>query len=135
MSSGPETRGVVYRLLDANGRLLYVGSTADITARVRSHRASPAFRGRVASVHHTRRMPMSQAHRLEALTILTEQPLLNQLRNPLYASMTKAERSRRVHEALADCPLVTGGVPIIDDEPQALIDEMTDLDLVLGVSA
>lgn len=76
----------VYRLYDANDRLLYVGRSCDVAARLRCHAAHKPWWPAVT--RHTVSEPM---HRLDAIraersAIHCERPLYNVRHNPRRAA-------------------------------------------------
>jgi hypothetical protein len=76
--------GAVYRLFDADGKLLYIGSTGDLRVRLQQHRLGVAgtsladiIRRRYAR-HEVAFFPtLAAARRAELAAIATEQPELN----------------------------------------------------------
>jgi len=130
----PENRGVVYRHLDDDGRVLYVGSTHDIRARTQWHLVRSSWGDRIASVHHSRRIPMSEARRQEAFAIALDLPPMNKARNPLYGTVPRAEQSRLIADFITTCPVFHGVPDIVDDEPEFLAQERRDLPLILGTT-
>jgi len=89
--------GRVYRCYAKDGRLLYIGSTADIGQRVSVHRTSTLWFFLVAEVRHTGWMDLQDARDAERAAIETERPPLNQQFNPDYYKLrTNKERRLRL---------------------------------------
>jgi hypothetical protein len=67
----------LYRCFDADGRLLYVGISSSITARMRNHRYQSSWFPLVARVTVTPRRPWSAIYKEEREVIASELPLFN----------------------------------------------------------
>lgn len=67
----------VYRLFDAEGRLLYVGQTVRPDRRVQDHRLRKSWGGQIARVDLTEPMDRESALKHEAAAINTERPVYN----------------------------------------------------------
>jgi hypothetical protein len=99
--------GVVYRLYDRNGSLIYIGSTGDTVAgRLVFHRYFSMFACAVAEGRETERMPLADARVAEKLAIATERPPLNMNHNPDYAGLSRVEKWAKYREALLALPLL-----------------------------
>lgn len=80
---------VVYRVFDATGELLYIGSTTDLAQRIYNHLhnrfscgESVALRERIHSVEGEEFPTLEEARAAERLAIRAEAPLLNKHHNP-----------------------------------------------------
>lgn len=70
----------VYRMFDADGRLLYVGCTKDIVRRLRNHRSENGhFFHRIARIHQQGPYPYRSALAIERQLINTLRPDFNSL--------------------------------------------------------
>jgi predicted GIY-YIG superfamily endonuclease len=87
----------VYRLFDAEGALLYVGSTINLPKRLGEHRRKQPWGHLIASWTADGPHEQSWAYRLEGLAIEDEKPLHNQRRAPegtvTFDDMTRAMAS------------------------------------------
>ena len=72
----------VYRLYDAAGELLYVGSTSNVRRRVQEHRRNQPWGHLIASSAFGGPLPQQDAWRLEDKTIREQRPRYNQRRPP-----------------------------------------------------
>lgn len=78
---------VLYRCYDADDRLLYIGCTSDIKARMRQHAYSPKATSvalRELMVRYETSEPIAgwtAAHQVEIAAIQAEAPLLNVMHN------------------------------------------------------
>lgn len=68
---------VIYRLLDASGRLLYVGISNDLTRRLREHAKEKSWWHEVRGHFHVPCADREDAQRQESLAIQTENPKYN----------------------------------------------------------
>lgn len=75
VAAGP----AVYRCYDAEGRLLYIGSTSRLEMRLAQHRATTAWWPTVARVEPERFASIIQARTAEARAIREERPLHNKV--------------------------------------------------------
>lgn len=75
----PRTFGdaFVYRCMSADGRVLYVGMTANRIVRMRNHKSSKAWWPEVDRVVWTEAMPILVARRVEKALIRSLRPLHN----------------------------------------------------------
>lgn len=71
----------VYRLFDADGRLLYVGCTKLYRSRRQQHRSRAEFRAEIASEQVESYPTMREALDAERLAIWDERPIYNQRRH------------------------------------------------------
>jgi hypothetical protein len=67
----------VYRAFDAKGRLLYVGQSAQVSARMATHRRSSKWASQAVRWDISEPMPRDTALDVEAVAIYTERPLHN----------------------------------------------------------
>lgn len=67
----------LYRCFDAEGRLIYVGSTTDLFGRLKTHRAQAWWAGQVAKVRATVHPNGTVARQLERRAIRDEVPRWN----------------------------------------------------------
>jgi predicted GIY-YIG superfamily endonuclease len=70
----------LYRLFDANGRLLYVGISLSAVARLKQHEQTKHWSNSIARVEVERFSSRSEACRAEAKAILAENPAHNVVR-------------------------------------------------------
>lgn len=82
-------RAAVYRLYDASGALLYIGSAYDPSQRYRSHRSKPWW-GQVARRAEDWHPNRAAAFAAEAALIETEQPRFNSVGTPSHADKCRA---------------------------------------------
>ena len=78
----------VYRLLDAEGALLYVGSTNNVGSRLRAHAADKAWWPQVSTVEVDHFDTMQKALKAEAKAIRSERP-----RHNIALQMSASERA------------------------------------------
>lgn len=87
-----EVQAVVYACYDTNGRLIYIGHTANLQRRIITHKSSSSWWCRVGRVVPTKPMSLRRARQLEATTIARLRPMCNKRRNPdWYAAGQSAE--------------------------------------------
>lgn len=67
----------VYRCFDAEGRLIYVGCTVELTARRRWHEIQSPWWPEVAEIRTEKFADITKAHIAEARAIRSERPLYN----------------------------------------------------------
>lgn len=92
---------VVYRAFDADGRLLYIGSTIDFTARISSHRSVSWWMPLVTRFDVEVHLNDEAARRAEMVAIDREIPAFNQALNqrPAGESMPLTEADLDVARA------------------------------------
>jgi predicted GIY-YIG superfamily endonuclease len=69
----------LYRFFDADGRLLYIGATVDVSARREQHQASAPWWPEVSEMRVERYEDISAARAAEVRAIRTEHPTYNKL--------------------------------------------------------
>lgn len=78
MSATPwRGRPVIYRCYDADGALLYIGSSGQVESRMETHARTSFWRVRVARVRIQLAPDLFTARRMEADAIRTENPRFN----------------------------------------------------------
>ena len=70
-------RPVVYRVFDANGRLIYIGSTRDLVSRFAQHERLSWWHELIADVTAVAYPEMDAARAAEEVAIQEEQPAFN----------------------------------------------------------
>jgi hypothetical protein len=70
-------RGVVYRMYDEAGTLLYVGSSSNIGRRLSQHQSDTAWFPAVVRIDVEHHSELAAARAAEARTIVAEAPLMN----------------------------------------------------------
>lgn len=95
-TTGALSAHYVYRLFDADGRLLYIGATYHVPARLKAHRYNTPWFSEVASVEYQTFPNRRAAFAAEAKAIHAEDPLYNRRHTPGYV-----EPSRRNARAAA----------------------------------
>lgn len=68
---------IVYRAFDADGALLYIGMTSDLTSRLKNHRSTKPWWDAVARVESSAPMHWATATANERDAIRAEQPKYN----------------------------------------------------------
>lgn len=99
----------VYRLFDAEGQLLYIGCSSNVSARLRCHRAKE-WGGEIASV--TMQGPWSRdgARFVESVAIWNEAPTYN-LADQRGPSLPDPEIQQAVESFISDAHRVHGVYP------------------------
>lgn len=80
MSEPLPGRAYVYRFFDSRDRLLYVGVTTDVGARLTSHRRSSEWWSEACRAQVDFHESLAVARHAEALAIIAEQPRCNAMR-------------------------------------------------------
>lgn len=70
---------VVYRCLDSEGALLYIGSTGNLRRRMRDHRRHAVWHHLVARIETEAHPSLAEARTAERLAIRSERPSFNKL--------------------------------------------------------
>lgn len=115
----------VYRLMNAEGALLYVGITADITARLGRHRATKAWWPQVAELATEKYPNRAAALAVEQSAIANENPIHNKARGGLRdavggAPVGRVERTTmRIESAPAPAPTAPAAPDASTDEELA----------------
>lgn len=128
MTISTQRLGRVYRAYDAAGRLIYIGSTANIDQRIKVHAGNTWWWCFVDKVHTTAWMDLVDARADEIEAIRTERPLLNQQHNPDYAGLSRAQRLEKVAQSLVPVrDQMPDGFTVINDgaaEDQARVNDV-----------
>ncbi|GAB1381177.1 excinuclease ABC subunit UvrC [Pararhodobacter aggregans] len=82
----------VYRMLDAEARVLYVGKARNLKARVSNYARPSGHSGRIARMIHETRSMMFLTTRTETEALLLEQNLIKQLK-PVYNVLLRDDKS------------------------------------------
>ena len=82
----------VYRMLDAEARVLYVGKARNLRARVSNYARPSGHSGRIARMIHETRSMMFLTTRTETEALLLEQNLIKQLK-PVYNVLLRDDKS------------------------------------------
>lgn len=82
----------VYRCYDSTGRLLYVGHSDNVDFRMEVHRIQSPWSILCARTDAEPERELIEARTAERAAIKAERPLFNQLSNPDYRGLSKAER-------------------------------------------
>jgi len=72
-----ETRHYVYRLFDADARLIYIGCTYNVESRLKSHRHVMWWAPQIARIKITVHPTKAAAHEVERAAITAEKPRWN----------------------------------------------------------
>ncbi|MCA0273388.1 MAG: excinuclease ABC subunit UvrC [Proteobacteria bacterium] len=82
----------VYRMLDAEGRVLYVGKARNLNARVSNYARPSGHSGRIARMIHATQSMMFLTTRTETEALLLEQNLIKQLK-PYFNVLLRDDKS------------------------------------------
>lgn len=94
MSDGASRRGIVYRLYDAAGVLLYIGATVNLRQRFMFHRKDKPWWPDVAGKRLDVYDRAAEAKEAERCAILSEDPLHNISGTPRMAEVIRASQRR-----------------------------------------